>query len=149
MFSPDETAIIQQALTIIESHARKNGDAMTSPTTSANYCRLQLAGLEREAFWVLFLDSQNRLIESECLFQGTLDAAAVYPREVVKAAIRHNSAAVILSHNHPSGVCEPSQADRRITERLQAALALIDVRILDHMIVTHTGSYSFAERGLL
>ncbi len=149
MFSPDENATIQQALTIIESHARKSGDVMTSPTASAGYCRLKLAGLEREAFWVLFLDSQHQLIEAECLFQGTLDGAAVYPREVVKAAIRHNSGAVILSHNHPSGICEPSQADRRITERLQAALALIDVRVLDHLIVTLDNSYSFAERGLL
>jgi DNA repair protein RadC len=100
-------------------------------------------------FAVLFLDTHHRAISYEELFHGTIDGASVHPREVVNAALRHNAAAVILSHNHPSGVAEPSEADRRITQRLKDALALVDVRVLDHFVVATEGSVSFAERGLL
>ncbi len=98
---------------------------------------------------VLYLDSQNQLIKDEVLFYGTINAASVYPREVVKAALRNNAAALILAHNHPSGVAEPSQADKLITTKLQQALALIDINVLDHIIVGGENCVSFAERGLI
>jgi len=102
-----------------------------------------------EVFAVLFLDNRHRVLAFEELFRGTIDGASVHPREVVRRALHYNAAALILAHNHPSGVSEPSSADRRITERLQAALALIDVRVLDHIVVGHGEFTSFAERGLL
>ncbi|MCG6507504.1 DNA repair protein RadC, partial [Vibrio parahaemolyticus] len=102
---------------------------------------------QREAFYILFLDNQHRVIRDEVLFEGTIDAASVYPREVVKRALHHNAAALILAHNHPSGVAEPSQADRRITQRLTDALALVDIRVLDHFVVGDGDVVSFAERG--
>jgi len=111
--------------------------------------RLHLAKREREVFAVMFLDNRHRLLAYEELFFGTIDGASVHPREVVKAALAHNAAAVILSHNHPSGVAEPSQADQRITQRLKDALGLVDVRVLDHLIVGEGEPVSFAERGLL
>lgn len=110
--------------------------------------RFKIGGSEREVFAVMLLDNQHRLIEFKELFQGTIDAASVYPREVVKTALKANAAAVIFAHNHPSGDPEPSQADRRITTRLQDALALIDVRVLDHIVVGEQCT-SFAERGWL
>lgn len=110
---------------------------------------MQLAGFEYEVFAVLFLDTQHRLIEYAELFHGTIDSAVVHPREVLKATLRHNAAAVIVSHNHPSGNPEPSQADTTLTRQLKEALALVDVRILDHIIVAGTDTTSFAERGLL
>lgn len=127
----------------------KTGDALTSPQLVRDYLRTQLRHQQREIFAVMFLDNQNRLIVYEELFQGTIDGANVYPREVVKQALIHNAAAVILAHNHPSGVAEPSQADRSITLRLQEALNLIDVRVVDHMVVGDGDVISFAERGLL
>ncbi|MCV5389006.1 hypothetical protein OFC62_30240, partial [Escherichia coli] len=109
----------------------KRGDALTSPEQTKLYLSSILRDRQREAFYILFLDNQHRVIKDEILFEGTLDAASVYPREVVKRALHHNAAALILAHNHPSGVAEPSQADRRITRRLIDALALVDIRILD------------------
>jgi DNA repair protein RadC len=144
-----EQEIIDQALSLLEKRLNKPEHHMNQPADTAAYLRLHFAGLEREAFRVMFLNSQHGLIKFEELFQGTIDGAAVYPREVVKAAIQFNAAAVILTHNHPSGVAEPSSADRRITERLSAALALIDVRVLDHVIVGGDETYSFAQHGLL
>ena len=123
--------------------------SLSSPRAVREYLSMKLASLEHEVFHCLFLDSQNRLIASEDLFQGTIDGAAVYPREVVKKVLHHNSSSVIIAHNHPSGVAEPSQADHRITERLQKALALIDVRILDHLVIGEGTSVSFAEQGWL
>lgn len=114
-----------------------------------DYLRTKLAGLEHEVFAVLFLDSQHGLIEYVEMFRGTLNATAVYPREVVKAALLRNAAAVILSHNHPSGNSEPSQADKLLTQRLKEALALVDVHTLDHIVVGGEATASFAERGLL
>lgn len=126
----------------------RRGRALTAPRQSAAYLTLKLAPLEHEVFCVLFLDNRHRVLAFEELFRGTVDGAAVYPREVVKRALGHNAAAVILAHNHPSGVAEPSQSDRQITARLQQALAIIDVRVLDHFIIGET-AVSFAERGWL
>ncbi|WP_394181650.1 DNA repair protein RadC [Marinomonas posidonica] len=113
------------------------------------YLSSQLRHVQREIFAVLFLDSQHRLIRYQELFLGTIDAAAVYPREVVKAALQYNAAAVIIAHNHPSGVAEPSQADISITSRIKSALELIDVRLLDHFVVGDGSPVSLAERGLV
>jgi DNA repair protein RadC len=120
-----------------------------SPQAVYDYLTIQLRGLQQEVFMVLYLDSQNQLIKDEVLFYGTINAASVYPREVVKAALRNNAAALILAHNHPSGVAEPSQADKLITTKLQQALALIDINVLDHIIVGGENCVSFAERGLI
>ncbi|HEK1439166.1 TPA: DNA repair protein RadC [Pseudomonas aeruginosa] len=127
----------------------QRGMSFTSPTIVKEYLRTKLAGFEHEVFAVLFLDSQHCLIEYIEMFRGTIDSASVYPREVVKEALRLNAAAVIFSHNHPSGNPEPSQADRQITQRLRDALALVDVRTLDHIVVGGESTESFAERGLL
>ena len=123
--------------------------ALTSPDAVRDYLRLALAARECEVFVVLFLDSQHRLIAADELFRGTLAQTSVYPREVVKAALAHNAAAVIFAHNHPSGVAEPSRADELLTQALKSALALVDVRTLDHFVVAAGEVVSFAERGLL
>ncbi|ENM5762708.1 DNA repair protein RadC [Vibrio mimicus] len=125
----------------------KRGDALTSPQQIKLYLSSILRDRQREAFYILFLDNQHRVIRDEILFEGTIDAASVYPREVVKRALHHNAAAVILAHNHPSGVAEPSQADRRITDRLRDALSLVEIRVLDHFVVGDGEVVSFAERG--
>ncbi len=125
-------------------------DALTSPVAVRNYLRLQLGGLGHEVFWALWLDAQHRLVASDSLFSGTLTQTSVYPREVVKCALARNAAAVIFAHNHPSGVAEPSPADRFLTDELRKALALVDVKVLDHFIVAGTQEpLSFAERGWL
>ena len=124
-------------------------DALSSPRAVRDYLRLTLAGREQEVFAVLLLDAQHRVIASEELFRGTLTQTSVYPREVVKCALKHNAAAVIFAHNHPSGVAEPSHADEILTRSLKSALALVDIQVLDHFIVAGTRSMSFAERGLL
>lgn len=132
------------------SEAMKQGDALSTPAAVRDYLRLQLAGLPYEVFYALWLDAQNRLIAAEELFHGTLTQTSVYPREVVKKALAHNAAAVVLAHNHPSGVAEPSSADEFLTRELKQALALVDVRVLDHFIVAGSSqALSFAERGLL
>jgi DNA repair protein RadC len=120
-----------------------------SPQAVKDYLQLQLANKPHEVFAVLFLDTQHRLLAFEELFRGTLNQASVYPREVVKRALAFNAAAAILAHNHPSGVAEPSRADEALTQALKAALALIDVRVLDHFVVARGSVVSFAERGLL
>lgn len=145
-------AQLQAVLEMARRHlsaAMKAGDLLTSPDLVRQYLSAQLRHQPREVFAVLFLDNQNRLIIYEELFFGTIDGASVYPREVVRRALMHNAAAVILAHNHPSGVAEPSQADERITRRLISALELIDVRVLDHMVVGDAEVISFAERGLI
>jgi DNA repair protein RadC len=132
------------------SEQMKTRDALCSPDTVRNWLKLRLGGLGHEVFMVLLLDAQNRLLQAVELFRGTLTQTSVYPREVVKLALTHNAAAVILAHNHPSGVAEPSRADDGLTRALQQALALVDVRILDHVIIGGGGTAcSFAERGLL
>lgn len=125
------------------------GDALGSPGAVRDYLRLHLGGLDHEVFMALFLDAQNRVLAREELFRGTLTQTSVYPREVVKRALAHNAAGIILAHNHPSGVAEPSQADRWLTEQLKTALGLVDVKVLDHFIVAGSKGLSFAERGLL
>jgi DNA repair protein RadC len=124
-------------------------DVLDSPQSVRDYLRLGLSHRPYEAFVVLFLDAQNRVIIAEELFRGTLTQTSVYPREIVRAALRHNAAAVIVAHNHPSGLAEPSQADRLLTTALRRALELVDVRVLDHLIVAGPEVLSFAERGLL
>ncbi len=126
-----------------------HGSALSSPSAVREYLRLKLQALPHEVFVALFLDAQNRVIEIEELFRGTLTQTSVYPREVVKRALHYNAGAVILAHNHPSGVAEPSHADETLTQALKQALALVDVRVLDHFIVAGAGVLSFAERGLI
>ena len=127
----------------------QRSDALCSPGAVRDYLSAQLRHRRREVFCCLYLDTQHRVIAFEELFEGTLNAASVYPREVVQAALQKNAAAVILAHNHPSGVSEPSQADLWITERLTQALELVDIKVLDHMIVGEGAALSFAEQGLL
>jgi DNA repair protein RadC len=124
-------------------------DVIKSPETAKDYLTLRMGAYEREVFTVIFLDAQNRVIECREMFQGTLTQTSVYPREVVKLALTLNAASLILAHNHPSGVCEPSRADEALTQTLKAALSLVDVRVLDHMVVAGGSVLSFAERGLL
>ena len=127
----------------------RHGDVLASPAAVRDYLRLLLHDRQHEVFVVVLLDAQHRVLATEELFRGTLTQTSVYPREVVKTALRHNAAAVILSHNHPSGIAEPSHADELLTRSLKSALALVDVRVLDHFIVAGDSVLSFAERGLL
>ena len=127
----------------------KARDSLASPAAVRGYLRLSMQHLAHECFFCVFLDAQNRVIAADELFRGTLTQTSVYPREVVKAALAHNAAAVILAHNHPSGVAEPSVQDQALTRTLAEALALVDIKVLDHFIVAPGASLSFAERGLL
>jgi len=137
-------------MAILERRLREPGESLASPGQVRAYLMMHLAELEHEAFLVLFLDTQNRLIEARELFRGTLTQTSVYPREVVRAALAANAAAVIFAHNHPGGCAEPSNADQLLTQTLKSALALADVRVLDHFIVAgRVPPLSFAERGLL
>ena len=124
-------------------------DVLTNPGMVKTYLQARFASLSREVFACIFLDTRHYIIHFEIMFQGTIDSATVYPREVVKTALRHNAGAVILAHNHPSGITEPSAADQAITRRIVDALALVDVRVLDHLVVGMNEVASFAERGLL
>jgi len=124
-------------------------DSLASPAAVRGYLRLRMQHLGHEVFWAVFLDAQNRVIAAEELFRGTLTQTSVYPREVVKQALAHNAAGVILAHNHPSGVAEPSVQDQALTRSLCESLALVDVKVLDHFIVAPGACLSFAERGLL
>ena len=127
----------------------RRSEALTDPAASARFLKARLAGYPYEEFACLFLDNRHRMLAFEELFRGTLDGASVYPREVVRRCIAHNAAAVIFAHNHPSGVAEPSAADRAITQRLRAALDVIEVRVLDHFVVGADAPTSFAARGWL
>ncbi|MBE0624531.1 MAG: DNA repair protein RadC [Burkholderiales bacterium] len=127
----------------------RSGDALGSPAAVRDFLRLTLAKREHEVFLAVLLDAQNRVLACEELFRGTLTQTSVYPREVVKCALEHNAAAVILAHNHPSGVAEPSHADQVLTQSLKHALDLVDIRVLDHFIVAGNSALSFAERGLI
>ena len=120
-----------------------------SPADTGDYLAVRLGDFGHEVFCVMYLDNRHRVIAFEELFRGTIDGTSVYPREVVKAALQHNAAAIILAHNHPSGVCEPSQADERITKRLKAACELVDIRVLDHVITGGNSHVSLASRGML
>ncbi|WP_457977723.1 DNA repair protein RadC [Ectopseudomonas composti] len=140
--------ILEAARQVIDQKIRR-GTSFSSPSEVKDYLKAKLSGYEREVFAVMLLDSKHCLIGYVELFQGTIDQAAVYPREVVKLAMQHNAAAMIFSHNHPSGNPEPSRADELLTKRLKEALALVDVRVLDHIIVAGNDTASFAERGLM
>ena len=145
-----EDAVIAAAVELLASRlASRRSSALNSPAAVRDYLRLSLATLEQEVFFSIFLDAQNRVIAAEELFRGTLTQTSVYPREVVKRALQHNAGAIIFAHNHPSGVAEPSHADETLTQALKSALALVDVRVLDHFIVGAERVMSFAERGLL
>ncbi|MSG11186.1 DNA repair protein RadC [Escherichia coli] len=144
-----EQHTIREALTLLESQLREPGTSFTSSHAVRDWLRLQLATLDREAFTVLWLDNQNRLIAHDTLFLGTINTVTVHPREVVKSGLKNNAAAAILAHNHPSGEAEPSKADRLITERLKQALELVDIRLPDHLIIGGMDIVSFAERGWL
>ena len=147
---PDhERAVIDAALTILGGYLRQPGAVLHSPGGVKNYLRLHLASERREVFAVLFLDNQNRVIAYEAMFVGTLSQTSVYPREVALAALRHEAAAVILAHNHPSGSVQPSRADEHLTHTLKQSLALVDVRVLDHIIVGGDAVLSMAEQGLV
>jgi DNA repair protein RadC len=141
-------AVLEMARRALREEMKSSG-ALTSPRAVRDYLQLLLRGRMQEVFMALFLDAQHRVIASEELFAGTLTQASVYPREVVKRALHHNAAALILAHNHPSGVAEPSHADQALTDALKQALALVEVRVLDHFIVAGEGCLSFAERGLV
>jgi DNA repair protein RadC len=143
-----DDAVIAQALAILATRMR-SANALSSPAVVRDYLRLALGGREHEVFVVLLLDSHNRVLQATELFRGTLSQTSVYPREVVKLALAANAAAVIFAHNHPSGVSEPSKADELLTQQLKSALALVDVRVLDHFIVAGADALSFSERGLL
>ncbi len=140
--------IVEQALALLACEIRHT-DTLESPDAVKDYLRLKLAPMQREVFAALFLDCQHRVIEYEELFFGTLTQTSVYPREVVRAALMHNAAAVILAHNHPSGSATPSRADELLTQTMKQALALVDVRVLDHVVVTTGECLSMAERGLM
>ena len=140
--------IVLQALELLACEAAAT-DTLSAPDIVKDYLRLRLADKPHEVFAVVFLDAQNRVIATEEMFRGTLTQTSVYPREVVIEALHRNAAAVILCHNHPSGHAEPSRADEALTHTLKAALALVDVRVLDHLIVTRAATMSFAERGLI
>lgn len=144
-----ERGTIDKALEIVGRCLRAPGVAFPTPDAVKAYVQLHLAGETIEHFCVLFLDGQNRCIAFEIMFTGTLTQTSVYPREVVRAALAHGAAAVILAHNHPSGTVQPSRADQALTQTLKAALALVDVRVLDHTIVAGNLAFSFAESGLL
>ena len=142
--------VIQRAFAILEQSAIYRSEALLDPASVRAYLALKFAGLEREEAVAIWLDSQNRVIAFDVLSTGTIWQAALYPREVVKTGLRHNAAAIILAHNHPSGELMPSAADERLTADLQAALNLVEIRLLDHFIVCGGGAMtSFAEIGLL
>ncbi|MGD9730251.1 MAG: DNA repair protein RadC [Nitrospiraceae bacterium] len=141
--------IITKAKELVSKALRQPGAALENPSAVMDYLRLSLGECEREIFAVVFLDTRHRVLATEHLFFGTIDACTVHPREVVKAALSHNAAAAILAHNHPSGLAEPSQADQAITRRVAEALKLVDIRLLDHFVVGDGEPVSFAERGLI
>ncbi len=143
---------LQAVLELARRHLAENlqrGETISDPATTRRYLGARLRDYPHEVFGCLFLDTRHRVIAFEELFRGTINGASVHPREVVRRALAHNAAAVILAHNHPSGVAEPSEADRQLTRRLQAALELVDVKVLDHVVIGDGESVAFAERGWL
>ncbi|HHH46466.1 MAG TPA: DNA repair protein RadC [Thiotrichales bacterium] len=145
----EQASLVKLALAVLQERHQR-GECLNSPKATRDYLHLLLSERRNEAFGALFLDSKHRLILcEERMFQGTLDGASIYPRVVVQRALACNAAAVIFFHNHPSGVPEPSGADQAITQKLKDVLSLIDVRVLDHIVVGHEGTVSFAERGIL
>ncbi len=148
----DDDEIIKSALRILENRVKTPGEVIENPNSIKNLLSLKNYDKDkyRERFMVVFLDSMHRVISTEVMFEGTLNSTSVYPREIVRAAIKHNASAVILSHNHPSGNLEPSLADESLTNTVKSALATIDCRVLDHIITSANGeALSFAEKGLI
>jgi len=143
-----QDAVIQMALNIL-SQRNAIGESIAQSSDAADYLRLKLSGYKNEVFCVIFLDRRHRILAFEELFSGTIDGASVYPRVVVQRVMEHNASAVVFAHNHPSGIAEPSEADKFVTKRLIDAMSLIDVRVLDHIVVGDSGTTSFAECGLL
>jgi DNA repair protein RadC len=145
-------AALQAALELVRRHyaeLMQAGPALANPRATREFLRVRLRDRDHEVFCCLFLDNRHRVISFDEVFRGTIDGASVHPRDIVKLALSRNAAAVILAHNHPSGVAEPSQADELITSRLREALALVDIRVLDHIVVGDGACVSFAERGLI
>lgn len=147
--APEICLIARELLTRWLNQEIKGKDSLNSPQVVRDFLKMYFVGREYESFVAIFLDAQHRVIVAEELFKGTLTQTSVYPREVVKASLKHNAAAVIFAHNHPSGVTEPSQSDRMLTDALKQALVLVDVRVLDHFVVAGNQTMSFAERGLI
>lgn len=148
------STLVERALNFLEAELKENrihGDleAFTSPDIVKNFLTLKLAQEEREHFVVLYLNTQHQLLYWEILFSGTIDGASVYPREVVRQALKHNAKALIFAHNHPSGIAEPSQADKTITSKLKECCNMFDISVLDHIIVGGMDTYSFCEHGLV
>jgi len=144
-----ENEIIRSAKALLKKRLTNDNDFFTSPETVKDFLMLEYSAKEHECFVVLFLNNQHKLIKAVEMFNGTIDSASVYPREILKTALQLNAAAVILSHNHPSGITEPSQADKSITTKIKSSLSLIDIRVLDHIIIGAVDSFSFSEGGLL
>ena len=140
--------IIEKAKILLSRRFRR-GTALSSPNDTRDYLQIQMAGLEREIFGVIYLDNRHKIIDRKNVFFGTIDGASVYPREIVKESLALNAAAVVFYHNHPSGIPEPSRADEILTKRLKDALALVDIRVLDHLVIGIDSVVSFAERGLI
>ncbi len=148
VFPVNEQRVMRRALRLVEKYLRQPSESFTSTSLTKTWLQLQMAHLEREVFIVMYLDNQHCLLGRETLFTGTLSHTEVHPREVVKSALRHNAAAVILAHNHPSGTTEISQQDKHLTQRIMNALALVEVRVLDHLVIGNE-VVSFAELSLL
>jgi len=147
--SQDEDWIIRQAIALLEKRIFNAGPMLTSPAAVRDYLQLKLVGEPSEVFAVVFLDSQHQVLSYEPLFKGSIAQTSVYPRVIVQRALALNAAAVILAHQHPSGMTEPSSADRKLTEQLETTLRLVEIRVLDHIIIGKGKPYSFAETGLL
>ena len=141
--------IIEQAKKLITNRLLLSSVPLTSPDETKDFLQLHLGNLEHETFTVIFLDNRHRIIAFEHMFRGTIDGASVYPREVVKAALKHNAAAVILAHNHPSGALKPSEADKNLTRKVKRAGTTLDIKLLDHLIITEDSYYSFADENNL
>lgn len=146
--SYEANEVVRAALAVLETRAQY-GSALTSPAAVRDYLRILLANLEHEVFVCVWLNTKHQVIQFEELFRGTLAQTSVYPREVVKSGLKHNAAAVIFAHNHPSGVAQPSQADELLTRSLKEALALVEIKTLDHFVIAGSQAVSFAERGLI
>ncbi|MEO3991376.1 RadC family protein [Pseudocitrobacter cyperus] len=149
VFPVNEQRIIRRAMRLLEKYQHQPSEQFLSASCTKSWLQLYLARQEREVFVVLYLDNQHRLLEHETLFLGTISHTEIHPREIVKSALRHNAAAVIIAHNHPSGITDASEADKRITSRIVNALDLIEVRVLDHFIIGNGEVLSFAEQGWL
>ena len=144
----DDQAILQEACLILKRRLKRQG-SISDPATTVDFLKVRLAGLEHEVVYVIYLDTRHRVIEAEVAFSGTVDSSEVHPRVIVKRALELNAAALICAHNHPSGDATPSTADHAITQRLKSALALVDIRLLDHFVVTADTYASFASMGRL